>query len=164
MRLAQFALAVGADSKWVLNACRLLDREVAYDVADARRLGLVREIQASFGTPLDDADAMAARALEQGDEVAVACATPTGVLALVVDLPRYLSDFAGRLSRARGYTPKRRGRPSRPSSGSAVERARRYGIDISLLRTQLRRSPEARLQGLDTHRAFVLDLLRARRG
>lgn len=45
---------------------------------------------------------------------------------------------------------------------TAVERARAYGIDISLLEYSLRLTPEERLMGLEGMLALVEDFARAR--
>ncbi|MGH7573228.1 MAG: hypothetical protein ACREMK_15505, partial [Gemmatimonadota bacterium] len=84
-----------------------------------------------------------------------------GGLTIVVDLERYLSDFAVRLSRARThYSPRRRGRPPDKPSRRAAERAREYGIDVDLVRANLRLTPAERLRRLDRDREFVEKLKR----
>jgi hypothetical protein len=164
MTLAQFAIAVGAHPKWVQNAAALLELDLGYTADEARRLGLVKLLHEELGLTLGRSWDIAVRALEIGGVEATAFGTPDGVVRLLVDVERYLSDFAARLSLARThYEPRPRGRPPRRRARTAVERARRHGLDIGLLRDSLRLTPAERLRRLDTNREFVRALGRARR-
>lgn len=150
---------MGADPKWIHNAAAALGRDLSYTVGAARRLGLARRVQREMEVPLVKAWEVAARALRGEPSV-----SESGLAAIVVDVQRYLSDFAVRLSCARThYEPARRGRPARPDRHSAVERARRYGIDIGLLRSSLRMTPAARLKRLEADRTFVTAFQNRRR-
>jgi hypothetical protein len=78
---------------------------------------------------------------------------PDGAVAVSVDLERFLSDFAARLSLARSYyAERRRGRPRR-RRGLAL--AQWYGVDVSLLESSLRRTPDERLRSLDANVEFI---------
>lgn len=152
MRLTDFALLVDADPKWVLNAAAALGRKIAYSLPNAQRLAVARALQESAGIPLPRAFAMAQDALrryarepglvtlakEQGDPVAV-----------VVDLYRVFAALNTRLSRLRTmHAPRRRGRRPR-ARRDPVRAAADYGLDLSLLEANLRRTPAQRLRQLD---------------
>jgi hypothetical protein len=78
-----------------------------------------------------------------------------GVVALEVDLERYLSGYASRLALARNwYSERKRGRaPKRRRRG--VAGAEEHGVDISLLKSSLARTPEERLRRLDADVEFL---------
>lgn len=150
MTLGQFAVIVGASPRWVQNARAVLGLRGPYTDEGARRLGLAREIRDGTGVPLRRAWRLAREALaawpaqrEWVHEGQAASAR------LVVDIARYLSSYAVRLSLARTrYAERRRGRrPRRPHDPVAAAKA--YGVDISLLEENLKRSPEERLRNLD---------------
>lgn len=161
MTLASFALACGADPKWVQNAARILGLRLRYTAEEARWLGLVRRLQEELQLPLSVAEGFAREALEGGG--AGEATVGAGATARVwIDVPRYLSDFAVRLSRARAHhEPRRRGR-RQAKGGDAVARARRYGWDIGLLRSSLATTPAERIRRLDENMEFI-HALRARR-
>lgn len=162
MTPARFAITVGADPQWVRNAAAVLGLDVERTPDEACRLGLTRQIHEELGLTLERAWKIAGRALARGAEASFR--NPDGVARLVIDVDRYRSDFASRLSRARTqHQEGRRGRPPKSDGASAVERARRYGLDISLLQSSLRLSPSDRLRRLDANRDFVLALRQARR-
>ncbi len=159
MTRAQFALAVGVTEKWVHNAAAALRRGVAYTPATARLLAVARAIQAVTPVPLVAAYRLAAVALAspipECGSVAV-LATEGGSVRLHVR--RVLSAFAARLGRAVEHTPRRPGRRGRvrsPRSGDGRARARAYGIDLSLIDSNLRRSPDERLRALDANATFI---------
>jgi hypothetical protein len=144
MTLAQFAIAVGAGTKWVQNAAAALGRPFAYTEDEARRLGLARAIQGVAGMPLKRAWELAGEALASPSKV-VMVESADGSVQMTVDLVRYRSSFAARLAAARREQPRRRGRPARRAKDS-IAAAREYGIDISLLQSNLLRTPEERLR------------------
>jgi hypothetical protein len=156
MTLGQFATVVGASSRWVQNALRALALGRAYTAERAKILGLTREIHGAFGVPLVQAHQVARHALAvwpdrtvwRGDDAA-------RVVALEVNVERYLSAYAVRLSLARNrYAERRRGRPAqRRKRGIAA--AREYGVDIGLLRESLKRTPAERLRRLDQDVEFL---------
>lgn len=156
MTLGQFAVIVGASPRWVQNARAVLGLRGRYADEEARRLGLARDIQDASGSSLRQAwrwarDALAAwpkqREWAHGGQ--------RGSVRLVVDLERYLSIYAVRLSLSRTrYAERRRGRPPRRPR-DPIAAARAYGIDISLLVENLKRSPEERLRTLDEAHEFL---------
>lgn len=159
MTLAQFAVAVGADPKWVQNAAAGLGRPVEYTVKEARHLGLVRVLQSTLGVPLRAADQMAGAALREGADELTVREAPDGSVRVVVDVRRYLSTFTAALSRAlSGYEPRARGRPMVRERGVAAARA--YGMDLSLLQASLRRTPAERIRQLDADMEFLRTLRR----
>lgn len=157
---SQFAAAVGADEKWVENTARALGRRLEYTPGEARWMGMVRLLARDFGIPATRAGELADEALRQPPETrALPLATsPDGAASLVVDLARYHSRFAAALSAAINHGgPRRRGRrSSRPARvRESVARAQAYGVDVSLLREALARSPAERLARLDANAAFL---------
>ena len=162
MTPAQLALAAGADSKWIQNARRLLDRAPANGPRDARWLGLVYELHSALGCALTVAalvaDAAVAAPVDQR-ELRVPLGEPGGRAELVVDLWRDRSVHLARLSRALMRPPlERRGRPrtERTSRASARARAAAYGVDVDRLRAGLSRPPAERLARLDENVAFLI--------
>jgi len=160
----QFAIAAGAETKWVLNSSALLRRRVRHTAADARWWGLLRLLTESLGLPLQAAADAATRCLRNGASATPisAISDPSGAASVLVDLRRYQSTFLGNFSRALVLeTPKRRGRPSRPLAGggargsAVVESAVRYGVDLSLIRAALDRTPAQRLEMLESNANFV---------
>ncbi|HEX8692758.1 MAG TPA: hypothetical protein VF746_10080 [Longimicrobium sp.] len=163
MTLAQFALAAQADPKWVQNAVQTLGLYLTYSEEEARRLGLARVLGATLGMPLRQAWEVAAEALEHPHERALVVAeSPDGSVQAVVDVLRYLSSFTVALSRAQTYVPRAPGRPV-VRERSAVEAGREYGIDISLIESNLQRTPAERLR-LASDNAELVRALREGRG
>jgi len=158
MTLGRFATAVGASPRWVLNAlARLRLPRRGYDEALARRLALCRFIAAAVQTPLPEALRLADRALREADPRSTWRLEGPGGVSLVVDLPRFFTTYGANLALAlNSYGEKARGR--RPSRrGSAIERARAYGVDVTLLDSALRRTPEERLRMVAEDMAFWSD-------
>ncbi len=157
----QFAIAAGADLKWILNSAALLRRRVRYTRRDSLWWGLVRVLTESLGLPLKAAAEAATASLEakDGNDPITAGSDPSHSATLVVDLPRYQSVFLGNLSRALVHeTPKRRGRPATRGTRSVIGIARRYGVDINLIRAALQRKPAQRLKMLEANAAFLRDM------
>jgi hypothetical protein len=162
MTLGQFAIAAGSEAKWVLNSAALLRRRVRRTPADAKWWGLLRLLTETMGLPLQAAAGAATSAL-RGDLAAgpiAVIADPSGSASLLVDLRRYESMFLINLSRALVQeTPRRRGRTARPNEGQvAVDSALRYGVDISLVRAALTRTPAERLDMLEANAAFIREM------
>jgi hypothetical protein len=143
----------------VQNAHQALGLPPVYDAAGAKTLGLARILQEGFGVPLVTAHPLAREALAAWPAVSVwRRHDPSGVVAMEVDLARYLSGYASRLALARNwYAERPRGRP--------VKRRRRglagaadHGVDISLLRSSLESTPEERLRRLDENVEFLRTL------
>ncbi len=162
----QFAIAAGAEVKWLLNSAALLGRRVGRTPAEARWWGLLRLLTEGLGLPLRAAAAAATRSL-QGDaavgRVTVA-ADPSESASLLIDLPRYQSIFMANLSRALVQeTPRRRGRPSRSRSRTgAIDAAIHYGVDLGLARAALQRTPAQRLDMLEANAGFLREMKRRR--
>lgn len=162
MTLASFAIACGADPKWVQNTARILGLRLRYTAEEARRLGLVKRLQEEIQLPLRVADRLARSALEAGG-VGEATIGEGPTARVAIDVPRYLSDFAVRLARALAHhEPRRRGR-RHAKGGDAVARARRHGWDIGLLHSSLAATPAERIRRLDENMEFI-HALRAGRG
>jgi hypothetical protein len=166
MTSRQFAIAAGADTKWLLNSAALLGRRVGRKPADARWWALVRLLTEGLDLPLQTAAAAATRSLGGGrsvGQVAVA-ADRSESASLVIDLPRCQSIFIANLSRALlQETAKRRGRPARSRSRTgAIDAAIRYGVDIGLTRAALRRTPAQRLEILEANAGFLREMQRRR--
>lgn len=157
MTLGQFATVVGAEPRWVQNARQVLGLGRVYDEERAKRLGVARQLHEAFGIPLVKAYPLAREALASWPDAKVwRHEDAAGIGALEVNLERYLSTYAVRLSLARNrYAEKRRGRPPKRRRKRGVAGAREYGEDISLLREQLKRTPAERLRTLEEALDFV---------
>lgn len=158
MSPAQFALAVGADPKWIQNARRLLGRPAGAEPADARWLGIVHELHASLSCSL----AVAARIADLVVEAPVSqreLRVPLDdavAFVLTIDLHRAWTMHLARLSRALVMPPpERRGRRAPVSRASASKRALGYGIDVERLRAGLGRRVPERLTTLDANAALL---------
>ena len=157
MTLGRFAVAVGASPRWVLNAAWRLGLPRRYGEPLARRLALARFIAEAVHAPLPEALRLADRALREADPHATWRLEGPGGVTLAVDLPRFFTTYGAQLAlalnhygeRARGRKPSRR--------GNAIERAKAYGVDVTLLDSALRRSPEQRLRMVAEDMAFWSD-------
>ena len=158
MTLGQFAMAVGASPRWVLNALTRLGLPRRYGEPLARRLALARCIAGAVHTPLPDALGLADRALKEADPHAAWRLEGPGGVTLEVDLPRFFTIYGAKLALALNhYGEKARGRkPSR--RGSAIERAKAYGIDVTLFDSALRRGPEKHMRMVAEDMAFWSDV------
>lgn len=164
MTLAQVAVAAAADLKWLLNSSALLKRRIRRTPVDSRWWGLVRLLTESLGVPLDSAASAATASLGAGAGRGIVVTfgrDPSHSTALQIDLSRYGSVFLGNLSRALVHeTPKRMGRPVARTTGGALLAATRYGIDLSLLRASLDRTPAERLEMLEANASFLRGMRR----
>jgi len=155
MTLGQFSTAVGAPTRWVQNAFQALGLPPVYTEPLARRLAFARAVKEACGMPLRRAFPLAEAALARWPAHKTwELRDPDGAVRVVIDLERFLSDYAVRLSLSRTwYAEKRRGRPPRRKRrGLAL--AKWYGVDVSLLVEALKRTPEERLRQLDEAREF----------
>ena len=157
---SQFAAAVRADDKWVENAARTLDRRLEYTPAEARWFGILRVLTRELGISIGRAAELADDALRQPPETRALplAESDDGAASVVIDLARYHSTFTAALSAALNHGgPRRRGRAPVKSSRvrEPVARARAYGVDESLVREALERSPAERLARLDANAAFL---------
>jgi len=153
--LGQFATAVGAPKRWVQNAFQALGLPAVYTEPLARRLAFAKAVKEACGMPLRRAFPFAEEALARWPRYKTwDLMDPDGAIRVVIDLERFLSDYAVRLSLSRSYyAEKRRGRPrKRKLRGLAL--AKWYGVDVSLLVESLKRTPEERLRQLDEAREF----------
>ena len=159
MTLGQFAVAVGATPRWVLNALTRLGLPRRYGEPLARRLALARFIAEAVGTPLPQAFRLAARALAEADPHGTwrpGGEEPGGV-SLAIEMPRFFTAYGVNLALARnGYGERVRGRRPR-RRGSAVERAKAYGVDVTLFDSALRRGPEQHMRMVAEDMAFWSD-------
>ena len=159
MTANQFAIAARADAKWILNSSALLARRVRHTPADSRWWGLVRLLTECLALPLQAAAEAANRSLgaKNDAECVTVGSDPSRSASLVIDLSRYESVFLGNLSRALVLeTPRRRGRPARIRVGTgAIDSARRYGVDLGLVRAALDRTPAQRLEMLEANAEFI---------
>ena len=154
MTLTQFAIATGADPKWVKNALSALHLPGAYSEQAACRLGLARVIHTSSGLPLKRAYELATGVLSSPVGVSVISEASDASVQVTVDVERYLSTFRLRMAAARRYQERGRGRRGK-APADPIAFAREYGIDISLLESNLRRTPEERLRTASANSDFI---------
>lgn len=149
MTLAQFAIAVNADPKWVQNAAASFGRYLQYTEEEARRVGLARLIHVTVGTPLRAAYEMAEHALvSEPPADTIVAESPDGSVRLTVDVHRFLVTSTVWLSHAYHHEPRARGRPAvRERSAEWAARAR--GLDVSLIDSNLRRPLAERIREAD---------------
>jgi hypothetical protein len=159
MTLGQFATAVGATPRWVQNAFAALGLDATYTEPRARRLAFARDLKVACRLPLNRGWVLAPEALAAwpGENI-WSLVEPNGVVRVTVDLERFLSTYAVRLSLARcWYAEKARGRP-RKGRLKGVAWARWYGVDLSLVQASLCQGVDDRLrrndEALELFRAF----------
>jgi hypothetical protein len=147
MTLGQFAVAVGAEPRWVLNALTRLHVPRRYGEPLARRLALAKMLNDALEIPLPRAYALAGRSLAEADPFASwRLESDNGAVILTVDLPRFFTSYGTRLALSRNaYGEDVRGRHA-VKRKSAGQRARAYGVDTTLIDAQLRYTPEERLR------------------
>lgn len=164
MTVNQLVVAAGANLKWMQNASAILRRDLRPNKREAKLWALIRLLSASLGLPLKLAQEFALKALDlHRYGVEIVLTSGSEVASIVIDLTRFESAFEANLSRAFLHeTPRRRGRPKK-KRGSAVERAREWGIDISLLQSHLQDSVSERLEQLSENSEAIQELrMRAR--
>jgi hypothetical protein len=162
MTLAELAIAAGTTPKWILNAGATVALPRTYSIALARRLAVVRAIQAGTGTPTPRAYTMAGEALERYSadtglgRMGVAVTLRGGdaeSVAVTVDVHRILSEVNTRESFLRTmYAPKRRGPRLRRPGGhrAAIRAATDWGWDVTLFESTLARSVTERIRQMDS--------------
>lgn len=159
----QFALAIGADEKWVENTARLLGLSLEYTPGQVTWLGLVRLFSHDLGLTLARSAALATEALEHSPatrELRLG-ASPLGHAAVTIDLARYHSTRNAALSAALNLGGAlRRGRPAKRVARDSLSRARNYGIDVDALRIGLKDSPARRMERLEENAQFVAAMSR----
>lgn len=167
MTLAEFAMVVGADPKWIHNTSRLLGRRFRRTVEEARWLRLVRLFQDTFDMSLAGAGTLATLALvrEDASTPSVIAAAPDGGAQVVIDRERLESSFAAALAAARAFAgPRQRGRRPLRRGGDPIAAARAYGVDTGLLRSSLALTPAERLERLDQNAQFLNAVHRVNQG
>jgi hypothetical protein len=163
MTLAQFAYLLDADPKWVQNAAAALGGSLRYTLPTAQRLAVARALAETAGMPLPRAYTIAGKVLRKsgGSREPVRVSDDTDPVAVTVDVFRILAAVSVGLSRLRTmYAPRRRGRPA-TLRRDPIRVAEEYGLDLSLLAANLKRTPAQRLRQLDAMADFRR---RARRG
>lgn len=151
----QTAVAAGADLKWLRNSAALLRRRLHYTPEAARWWGLVRLLVDELGLTLKAAADAATAALRPGTAQVKRRTGSAQPVRIELDRPLYESVFLANLSRALTQeTPKRRGR-TREKTFDPILAALNYGIDTTLMKTSLRRTPAERLVLLDANVEFV---------
>jgi hypothetical protein len=123
-------------------------------------MGVIRLLARDFGIPVAHAAELADQVLRHTPETRALplAVSNDGAATLVIDLARYHSTFVAALSAAVIHGGARqRGRPlskrSRRRDPLAV--ARHHGVDVSLLRESIDRSPAERLARLDANASFL---------
>lgn len=163
MTLAEFAVLVGATPRWCQNALQTLGRRFRYDSELARTLGLARLLQEERSILLRRAMRDAQRTLRGSPPTVVRQDDRQGIMALMIDVPRYLTQFAFRAARLRQDPPPRRGRPRRPPSAGGIADAEAYGLDLAALRSGLRLGHAERIEQLDANQRMLAALRGGRR-
>ncbi len=161
--MAEFAALVGAPPRWCQNALQALGADFRYSWALALRLSLARLLQEHHGFALRRAMALARGALRLSPPTVVRRWDPAGATALVLDVPRHLTQFALRAARLQADPPRRRGRPPRPHIGRGIVAGEAYGLDLGALRSGLQLTPEERLRQLDANQRLIAALRHGRR-
>jgi hypothetical protein len=153
MTLGQFATAVGASKRWVQNAFQALGLPPEYSEPLARRLAFAKALKEACGTPLRRGFPLAGNVLARWPaERSWESPDADGAVRVTIDLERFLSDYAVRLSLSRTwYAEKRRGRPWKRRG---VALATWWGVDLTLMDESLKRTPAERLERLDEAVAF----------
>jgi hypothetical protein len=166
MTLAEFAYLLDADPKWVQNAAAVLGGSLRYTISTARRLAVARALVRAADMPLPRAYAIARKALRDsaGSGSPVRVTDDADPVAVTVDVHRILAALSVGLSRLRTmYVPRRRGRPA-TLPRDPIRAAEQYGLDLSLLAANLRRTPAQRLRQLEAMVDFRRRARRVRRG
>ena len=156
MTLAQLAYLLDVDPKQVLNTMTALRRR-RYSVDLARRLAIALAIHEATGVPISRGLAQADHALRayRGGDAPVLIPSDDGPVGLLVDVRRVLSSFNVRLSLlGTTFAPRQRGRPT-SRHRDPLRVASDWGIDLSLLTDNLRRTVEQRVRQLDAMEGFA---------
>jgi hypothetical protein len=161
--LGEFASLLDVDPKWLQNTAAALGRPIPYTVASAQRVAIARALIDTLGSPFPRAYEMADDILRRydGSEQPVTIANDDATVTASIDVYRLLAAVNTGLSRVQVmYEPRRRGRPAQARQ-DPLTRAQEYGLDLTLLDANLRRTPAERLRQLD---AMVAFRQRVRRG
>lgn len=163
MTLTAFARLLDTPPKWVLNTMSALCLKPRYTLGLAQRLAITRAVHEGAGMSLLAAYAIARQALntwKHATECVTLPVSATGDVSLTLDVYRLLSTVNVRLADLReSFAPMVRGRP-RTKRVNALDAATAWGLDVSLLRDSLRRTPRERLRQLDAMREFARNVRR----
>jgi len=152
--LAEFAVLVGESPKWVLNTLASLRVRVEYSEAAALRMTVARALFDALRVPLPLGWRLASDALAAGQELARIQPVAHLPVTVEIDVGRIRSTLNVRRSTASTIRrPRRAGRP-RHRPVDPIAAATDHGLDVSLLRANLRRSPAQRLRQLDAMADF----------
>ena len=157
MTLAELALLLDVEPKWILNTMAALGRPRKYSVSLARRLAVAHAIHRAVGSPLAESFAQAGQILRsyRGDVAPTVIPAGDNDVALLVDIHRILSSFGVRLSMlSTMYAPRQRGRHS-SGRRDPLKAATEWGTDLTLLADNLGKTVEARVRQLDSMAAFA---------
>jgi hypothetical protein len=163
MTLRELAHIAGSTPKRVINTLNTVGSRAPYSEKLALRVSVTLAVHDATGIPLRRAFAIAARALREHETGKTKVAVPgsTDDVAVVIDMQRMLSSCAIRMSALRTLLDgPRRGRP-RLRRTEPLKTAADWGIDLSLLKENLARTPEERLRQLDSMAAFARKVRRA---
>lgn len=167
MTLAEFSHLLSARPKWVLNTLKAVNADGRYTMDMARQLTVARAVHEAAAVPMAESLAFARRALRApcvlSSPVAVRLADDDDDVALTVDVYRLLSSLHVRLADLReSFAPRARGRP-RMRRVSALRAAEEWGLDLSLIRDNLSKTPTERVRQLDAMGQFTRDARRVDR-
>lgn len=165
MTLAEFAYLLDVDPKWVQNAAAALGGSLRYTLPTAQRLAVARALAETAGMSLPRAWAIAGGVLRKsgGSKEPVHVSADGDPVAVTVDVYRIVAAVSVGLSRLHTmYAPRQRGRPARVRR-DPIRAAEEYGLDLTLLAANLRRTPAERLRQLDAMADFRRRVRRARR-
>lgn len=163
MTLSELALLVGASPKWVLNAAAVVPIPRRYTLDLARRLAVARALQSATGATLPRAYVAAGDVMSRysGNDAPVMLAGhDSGSVQVRVDVHRLLGEVNVRLSQLNSmHAPRQRGR--RLGKQDPIKAAAAYGLDISLLQSNLNRTVAQRLRQLDAMVVFRRNVRRS---
>lgn len=166
MVLAEFARLLDTSPKWVLNTMHSLSLRLRYGETLAMQLIVMNAIHDGFGTPMPRAFALAQLALRQWDGSTTPLFLRSGVhddVALTIDMYRLICSYQMRLATLReSYAPLVRGRP-KTRKVDALAVAADWGLDLSLIRDNLRKSPLERIRQLDAMHRYATGVRRVSR-
>lgn len=157
MTLAQCAALLDVDPKRVLNTMTALGCPRRYSLELARRLAVTLAIHEASGVPLARGYALAVRGLRAYHTGAVTVVIPMddSDIGLAVDIGRILSSLSVRLSVLRTtLAPRQRGRPA-SRRRAPLRVASDWGVDLTLLADNLRKTVTQRVRQLDAMAAFA---------
>jgi len=158
LSLSDISYLADAPPKWVLNTCAALGLGLRYSLDLAWRLYLTHRLQWAIGVPLARGGEIAGT-IPRGPATDGLRMTELPVderceIVLSLDLDRLRSSFAARRAAlATTIAPRVRGRPA-TRRRDPVKAAEDWGLDVSLLSANLRRSQTERLRQLDAMSSF----------